>query len=28
MIAFEETRKIEILDPNLFDILSRYKEEK
>ena len=27
MIAFEESGKIEILDPDLFDILLRYKEE-
>jgi predicted ABC-type ATPase len=26
MIAFEESGKIEILDPDLFDILLRYKE--
>ena len=27
MISFEESGKIEILDPDLFDILLRYKEE-
>jgi hypothetical protein len=27
MIAFEESGKIEILGPDLFDILLRYKEE-
>lgn len=27
MIAFEESGKIEVLDPDLFDILLRYKEE-
>ncbi len=28
MVAFEESGKIKVLDPNLFDILFRYKEEK
>jgi len=27
MIAFEESGKIEILDPDLFGILLKYKEE-
>jgi hypothetical protein len=27
MIAFEESGKMEILDPDLFNILLRYKEE-